>query len=167
MAKRMGGTPAPTRPAAPVIDVTCHRSGLADAAAEVRDLVARLQRGVIVLQGLAQDAPERGEGERLWQDLTLRLYSALRDAYARFALLRIAIGNETALALWDELMPTADALQEIGVPQMISYWRGRTEPVEWLTHQEAQFVTQSLWPPRGTDPIGRALEDFYEPPPFD
>lgn len=171
MVKRNSATdprsvPSRRRDPAESIDVVRHRYGLVDASATVRELVARLEQGKIILTGMSADNENRDEAERLWMDIVLRLHQALRDCYARFALLRIAIGNDAALALWDDLLPTADALADIGIPDQIAYWKGRTDRPEWLTHQEAQFVTKSLWPPNGTDPIDRGLLDLISEPPF-
>lgn len=162
-----GKTMQPPKRATPTIDVVRHADGLREAAEQVRDLVERLTQGMTVLREMPQDAPERAEGEHLWSDLVVRVYVSLRDCYARFALLRIAMGNEAALALWDECLPTADALQSVGIPNMIAYWKGRTTRPEWMTHEEAHFVTFSMWPPKDTDPINRGLLDLIEPPPFD
>jgi hypothetical protein len=167
MTKRLGGAAAPTRPSGPVIDVRRHLDGLVDAAAEVTALVARLQRGVVVLRGLSPDAPERAAGEALWLDLTTRLHRALRDAYARHALLRIALPHEEAMALWEAHMPPVDAMDDLGIGQMLDYWRTRTDPPEWITQAEMARVTHLGWPPTGeTDAINRGIEAKYGPVPF-
>jgi hypothetical protein len=164
---RMIAESAPTRPSGPVIDVRRHHEGLVEAAAEVRALVTRLQRGVVVLRALAADAPERPAGEALWLDLTTRLHRALRDAYARHALLRIALPHEEAMALWDEQMPSVVAMDDLGIGQLLTYWRTRTDPPEWITQAEMARVTHLGWPPtRETDAINRGLEARYGEIPF-
>jgi hypothetical protein len=167
MTKRLGGTPAPTRPSGPVIDVRRHHDALIEAAIEVRALVLRLQRGVVVLRALPADAPERPAGEALWLDLCTRLHRALRDAYARHALLRIALPHEEAMALWGAQMPTVEAMDDLGIGQLLTYWRTRTDPPEWITQAEMARVTHLGWPPtRETDAINRGLEARYGEVPF-
>jgi hypothetical protein len=168
MTKRLGNAPAPVRPAVPPIDVRRHREELAVAAATVRDLVERLTRGQTLLRQTPPDDPKRPGREQLWRSLTVRLHVALREAYARFALLRVALPHEEAMAIWEGEMPQPPVMDDIGIAHLLRYWRTRTDRPEWITTEETRRIVNLGWPPRSeTDAINRGIEDFYGEAPFD
>lgn len=169
MAKFTAGATIGTHKREPLtIDVMRHTDGLREAAAQVRELVTRMANGKALLNAMPQDDDDRPEGERLWADLMIRLYLSLRSAYGRWALLKIALPYEEALALWDGEMPDREAMRVIGIDDLMNYWRCRTDRPEWMTDEEGRLMTKHLWPSRyGEDAIEGGLRDAYEEPPFD
>jgi hypothetical protein len=169
MAKRIAGTEpkVPSRPAAPQIDVRRHLDGFREAALAANGLVARLRKGRAVIVAMAADDPDRPDAEELWRDLVCRLAEALRSAYARWSLLRLAMEQVEVLDLWDAHMPTALDLDDAGVRQMLAYWRGRTDPPAWMTPQETALVANATWPPDlKLDALSAGVRDRYEEVPF-
>jgi hypothetical protein len=170
MAKRVAGTEPKvhSRKRTTEIDVRRHTDGLRDAGAQVYVLVERLRNGKVILLAMSDDNEDRADAEDLWRDLTARLAEWLREAYARWSLLRIALPHEQVIALWDEVIPSVNDLEDVGVLDLIRYWSHRSDPPYWITDQETRLVVNLHWPPHPKfDAINKGLIDVYEPPPFD
>lgn len=169
MVKRVAGTEPKvhTKRQPFTVDVPRHLDGFRSAAAQTCDLVHRLRRGKAVIVAMAADDPDRPDAEDLWRDLVTRLAEAMRAAYARWALLRLAMDHVETLDLWDASMPTALDLDDVGVRQMMTYWRNRTDPPAWMTPQESALIGNAHWPPDPRiDPITQGVKERYDDVPF-
>lgn len=166
--KRVAGVPLVPKVRRSVIDVPRHQEGLSLVAGEIRVLVGRLVAGYALLASLALDDPKRATAEKTWTRLTICLHTALRSAYSHWVLLQIALPYDEALAIWGQEMPSRPEMEAIGVPKMIDYWRTRTDPPEWLTHEEGRLLVKNSYPPVwGADQINGGIESFYDAVPFD
>ena len=135
--------PSRTRTA---IDVERHRIRLAECGPGIRAVLRDLVLLRAMLVRVAPTLPLRDVMAATREELAGELFALLRAAYGHLALIA-TVDPPGAWRIWDTVIGPVAWWNAAGLTEFMAYWRNRSAPAHWLTHEDFLVLRAAKVPP--------------------